>query len=776
MAVEQYLFKFLENLNYVAAETARDIEERIFDDPKSAVMNARVFAEEIVKDVFRKEEIDYSHLTTHFERINYLAREGFLEKGTQQALAEIRLTGNKALHDATFRPDILEAIKIFKEMYKLGTWFAEVYSSDISIPSYKDPIPPQKGLGMDDVQNMIEQALSGKLSQYLNLKNEDNNTVKEQEGQTDNESKVSGNDDQQENKVITLNLNLPEGRSYLLRELKRLQESSQEAVENSNSFSKFKDYMHVAREIQKDFEEMITITKDSDRAELILLTGSVGDGKSHLLAYYNEKQREVMNKFEILNDATESFSPNKNALETLSELLDGFSDQKIELSKDKVILAINLGILHNFLSYEHEGKSFNKLKGFIEESGLFTQKVTTKYSEESFHLIGFSDYQSYELTNGGPKSSFYLKIFQKVFSNDSNNPFYISYQEDLKNNVKGVIHENFEFLMDKNIQNEIIQLIIQGIVRNKLVISARAFYNFIADLVIPEGYSEILDFEWNHFEKINNTVPHLLFKRRERSVILKTMSELDPIHIRSQAIDQIFIDINTLNDWDKIIEKYSNNYIAKEWLGPIAYQSENFNGLTSEFSQLLVRLAYLTNNSFAEEVIPSSYKNYMKYLYSFNKVEQRQIATFYKEIIQTIFKWRGSPKTGYIYINKPIEKFRIAQELSLKPKMDHLSPNNNDILTSFKQTLTIVFSDKQERENLTLEVDYPLYELLSNVQRGYCPNKKDEEDAIKFVEFLDQIMKFGNKSNEVLVHIPTENKQYVLSKGLFDGYTFEKVL
>jgi DNA phosphorothioation-dependent restriction protein DptF len=777
MAAEEYLFKFLEQLNYYAAEQAIEIEKRIFDDPKSAVINARLFAEEIVKEVLRKENIDYENLTTHFDRINLLSKEGIIERDIQQTLATIRITGNNAVHDLTYRVDILEAIKIFKEMYKLAVWFTEVYSMEIEVPRYRDPVPPKKGLGVDDVQLLINEAISGKLSQYLKLtkENEEEHNVSRvntSEDLINKDETIEGSDGINSNDQM-INKNLPEGRSYLLRQIKRLQESSQEAVENAKSFSNFKNYMHVERKIQGDFQDILNATHNTNGPELILLSGSVGDGKSHLLAYFNEKTPDILKKYKVLNDATESFSPNKNALETLSDLLDGFSDQNIDESNDKVILAINLGVLHNFLLHKHEEKTFNNLKNFIDDSELFTQKVTTKFSQGSFHLIGFSDYQSYELTDTVPTSSFFKEIFRRVFSREKNNPFFVAYEEDIKNEVKGIIHENFEFLMDDNVQNSIIQLVIQGIIKNKLVISARAFYNFISDIVIPEGYTELLDFEWNKFEKLKQTVPHLLFKRKDRSNILKTISNLDPIHIRSNEIDQIIIDLNTLSDWDSVIVKYTKNSIAESWLLPFANQSETPDGFTYEFSQTLVRLTYLTNHEFTKKVIPVSYLEYMSFLYSFNKVQRKKIETFYKDLIQAIYKWRGSPKSGFVYINKPNEKFRIAQELSLKPSMEHLIPRDEEILTSFKQTLTLVFLGGNT-EKVSLEVDYPLYELLSKVQIGYCPNKKDEEDAIKFVEFLDQIMKFGKQSDEVLIHIPAENKQYLLSKGLFGGYVFEK--
>ncbi len=43
--------------------------------------------------------------------------------------------------------------------------------------------------------------------------------------------------------------------------------------------------MHVERKIQTDLERILVKNKELNSSSLILLCGSVGDGKSHLLAY-----------------------------------------------------------------------------------------------------------------------------------------------------------------------------------------------------------------------------------------------------------------------------------------------------------------------------------------------------------------------------------------------------------------------------------------------------------------------------------------------------------
>ena len=109
-----------------------------------------------------------------------------------------------------------------------------------------------------------------------------------------------------------------------------------------------------------------------------------------------------------------------------------------------------------------------------------------------------------------------------------------------------------------------------------------------------------------------------------------------------------------------------------------------------------------------------------------------------------IFKWKGSPKKDFIYLTKPSEKFCLAQKLNLKPTIDHLESNSEELLETFKATIVVGF-ENVDKEKIYLDIDFPLFQLLRKVQEGYRPNKKDEEDAINFLEFLERLNEFRRK-------------------------------
>ncbi len=403
---------------------------------------------------------------------------------------------------------------------------------------------------------------------------------------------------------------------------------------------------------------------------------------------------------------------------------------------------------------------------------MFSPNITTHYSSGNFDLLSFGDYHPYELTKDGPTSRFYFTLMEKIFSNHEENPFYRALVEDEKREFNTMAHENYRLLQNEFVQKQIVNLLIEAIVKNKLVISARAFLNFIADIIIPDDVRTTAIM--SEFEVLKNAVPTLLFNRKERSVILNALSYGDPIHKRSIYIDQIVIDLNTLSDWGNLIEDNIVSETAAKWLKPLAQETNLTNYSFDLFFKTFIRIASLTNKQFASKLTDPLYTSFIKYLYYFNVGERAHIINFYGEIKSAIFNWKGSPKREYIYLNKPDEKFRIAQKLILRPYVSHIKQNTEDVLYSFKSSILMGYHKGDQETKEFLDIDFPLYELLMKVEDGYRPNKKDIEDAIKFVEFIEKLMAFGEKRNELLIHYPNDKKFYKIKKDDFERFVFER--
>ena len=136
-----------------------------------------------------------------------------------------------------------------------------------------------------------------------------------------------------------------------ISELRRLSKLSAEAVQNLDHFDPLKKYMHITRHTEIDFKQLLLKIAEVNHKQLVLVCGSAGDGKSHLLSYLKySDQDQILDSYTIINDATESDAPNQTAIETLAERIAAFRDDRLnDGGREKVVLAINLGMLNNFI-------------------------------------------------------------------------------------------------------------------------------------------------------------------------------------------------------------------------------------------------------------------------------------------------------------------------------------------------------------------------------------------------------------------------------------------
>ena len=144
------------------------------------------------------------------------------------------------------------------------------------------------------------------------------------------------------------------GECGFIDKLSKLKKSSSDSIDNVDSFDAFKEYMHVVRNLETDLKEILRKSNSSSNKVLILLCGSAGDGKSHLLSYLkNSDSEKLLDDYIVYNDATESNAPDKTAIETLNEVLSDYSDINIDNPGQNLILAINLGVLSNFIESDY---------------------------------------------------------------------------------------------------------------------------------------------------------------------------------------------------------------------------------------------------------------------------------------------------------------------------------------------------------------------------------------------------------------------------------------
>ena len=264
-------------------------------------------------------------------------------------------------------------------------------------------------------------------------------------------------------------------------------------------------------------------------------------------------------------------------MDTLNDLLQNFTDENIEQSNEKVILAINLGTLNNFIDSEY-GVNFSKLREFVSDKKILERSIEDNdfNSENNIQFVNFSDYSLYTLKDEKVESEYMKSLIKKITDKSENNEFYQSYQRNCitcKNKDKCPIKSNYELLREEKVQDAIVDLLVQCIIKNKIIISTRALLNFMYDLLIARTYidvhSPILKNQIGRLksdEYINSLTPNIIFDHEELSFIFKALNTLDPLNVRNREVDNFIINFNNSSTILQFFEEYidySKGYIEK---------------------------------------------------------------------------------------------------------------------------------------------------------------------------------------------------------------------
>lgn len=493
-----------------------------------------------------------------------------------------------------------------------------------------------------------------------------------------------------------------------------------------------------------------------------MLCGSVGDGKSHLLAYLKTNYPEFFEngKFNVHNDATESFDPTKNEIDTLAEVLSSFNDDNIDRSYEKLILAINLGVLNNFLESNYIGDNYSKLKEIIDDANIFNSKIVSKnVIQDKVSFITFSDYNLFELNGDSDSnyisSEYVSSLFSKISAEDMSNPFYVAYLKDKKENYISPLIYNYEMFRDESVQKVIIDYMIKIFVEYKKIISTRDLLNFIYELLVPPEIIDYGEFA-NVGDFVDHLLPNVLFDSPERSDILNLFNKFDPTLVRTEGMDKFIIEFNVNESLNEILTKYfdtSKIEFLKSYFVEFEDLPDSKPHERNYLVTLLIRLGlFYGKKDFKINFVDQDYLNFLNYLHGYNVQNHGQYKELFAEIKDAIFKWKGSFKKDYLCIDE-LESFRVSKLMKLKfkpDKWDESLLNGLYLGNRFKTEIKVYFSVSSSEERIPLDIDFPLYKSIVKLNEGFKPNKAEKENLILFDEFINELI-VNSDSNDLFI-------------------------
>lgn len=791
--MERDVFTYLDKDYRYLNNYIRDINESLFTKPDTVIIKGRIFAENLSKEICTLSGYGTLGSMSQFDRLHKLKSTGILNNEIDSLFQSVRLVGNKAAHIGV-EGELEAALNIHKNIYKITCWFVKVYinSSFEAIP-YKSPMPvtgETASINEDVIAKIIAKTME---------------SFKEKQPQNDLEQSSSeivstlvenkkDIDDAYTGLLVESIFNGEPDKKCLVQELTKLKESSKEAVEGLSEFTPFKKYMHIVRDAQRGLEELIFKANESEKAQLILVCGSVGDGKSHIISYFNNKYPDVMKNFILHNDATESLEPKKTSMDTLDDVLDEFSDDKIDISKQKFILAINLGTLNNFIDSKY-GERFTKLKKFVQDKKILETSIEDSSFDDSnsFQFVNFSDYHIFTLKDGRVYSDYVKSLIQKITHSleidfQEKNIFYTSYKKNCsqcENKDCCPIKANYELVSKDNVQDSIVELLVQCIVKNKIIISTRALLNFMYELIVPRSYIDVNSPTFkNKISKLNkkdyikSLMPNIIFDHKELSFIFETLNDIDPLNVRNEKVDDFIIDFNNaanLLDFFKKYIDYPKGYINK--LTDIDFSETEDKKIRFELLKLFIRSYYICGKEDLFSLRDSVYDDYMNAVFYWNRGDKAKLKNIYNNVRDGIINWNGEADKDHmnIFMGKNQIKYKVSEKIELKVDTSNLPKSDEDDLKKFIETLKLKYKSENSETSYEIDIDYNLYKLLIQVNNGYRPNKKDKNRFIKFIEFINKIEETGSQNKELLFTEKNRenNKQFKLEYDEeFETYRF----
>ena len=513
----------------------------------------------------------------------------------------------------------------------------------------------------------------------------------------------------------------------------KLKLNSSKSVQDGQQLSALDEYLHVERPIERTLISKMELI-DKEEGGIILLVGSAGDGKSHLLSRIKTKFN--WSKESFYNDATASYSPNKTAVQTLREMLVDFCDTSIESTGRKLVLAINLGKLSAFIEDDEAQKKYSKICEAVKN--IFDENCVVDGESNRIKIVRFDREQNYEIlpnkNDDYPvKSSFMSGILRKITDQSNENPFYSAYLSDKEKEGFSVhpIVLNYEFLLSQNIQHTIVNTIIEASIRFKLIITPREYLDAIYNIVISKSI------ELNHsFLFCDSLLPNLLYNGGDNQ-ILKSISKLDPLAYSNLSHDRLVSRFITSYELpqeirDKALDAHVPQYVLDKINELYLNNGRNLN----EISRLLLRLCHSIDYHSDSDM-------FKKFIVLFSKAivkDGAALSELYDMVTKAIPRHSGLFYSREDYIPLDIQGglFKLFSYYKLKPVLTDSGFDPN-FPSRFNPYLLLQWENHPR--NYSLKFDFQVFSYLYNLNDGRLVSEFNNERCLPFTALMRDISK-----------------------------------
>ena len=542
----------------------------------------------------------------------------------------------------------------------------------------------------------------------------------------------------------------------LVKTFRRLCQGSKEAVQSGLELDMFDKYMHIERPIDKAVRDTMNMIRN-EGGGILFLVGSAGDGKSHMISTLKQEYTD----FDYRNDASESPWPNVESIDALKIFLEDFKDVTLHTTSTKMLVAINMGKLSAFIDDEEVRTEFSQIAKYAKT--LFDEDNLLHEESERVKIVSFTNHQIFELypehkDSTYPVDSYFIEnVLCKITENSADNLFRIAFK-----NSKPIgadfdpCYINYQLLSIPAIQDSIVKIIIEAIIRFKLLLTPRELFDFIYRIVIPDSYTNF-NVSKDFFKSL---LPYLLLKGGENK-ILKCLAMLDPL--KHGSIDH-------------------NDYLAELFTSTAIPEEECFSSLKSKlhprFFEILdeyfknnrnniediSKLLFRTKHLLKYHSESKEYISFLKILCGYYGNDEELLYPLYDTIQRSIPHLYGSYTDKLNLVPLDIQ----GKEYKMFVSCDNLKPDPQESIPfdANNRNKFIIEIETFWRANSSLpplKVEFQLYEYLCKLQRGKLAQTEDRNQNLAFCSFISNLVKQTDFKEKVII-LTSDNQQLTLSQ------------
>jgi DNA phosphorothioation-dependent restriction protein DptF len=543
--------------------------------------------------------------------------------------------------------------------------------------------------------------------------------------------------------------------------------------------TEFMDALYVSEETDDRIDAVAEsfFGVDSTNGELLIITGSAGDGKSAILARAFEAAmksgQDWLDESYVNMDATAATRPDQSQLDSLNDFFSNARDSLQQDGEPRKAIAINLGIALSFFEksgYNQAGE-FKQIWSVLKEARRpETLDSSGIHERDGITVINLSYRPLYSSNPATLGAGLLRHIVGRFDYSNRKSPFYgveglpADPVEAIDDTTLPYFVHNLVAIAHPEVREQYVRLLAGMSLTRSEYINPRRILHFVASAIVPDALQGLIDEHGVQFKPVDTaetlTQPQDLLFWNAAYAPLQTGSpsgKLDPCANQSELVDERVL-------------SYTGGVSGKDTsIGlPGLNQMSPLNR-----ARTTIRAQHLLNETEFQTLLDSSvFERFASTVTSLddrsNDSDNRALA---KKTVQALTNvktalraWSGHLEEGdWIKIDdgRPSNEFQFFAEWK---DDDPNEERSVELTTKETRPGTFWFAFQNDVE---IPFNFRLYQLLESIANGYNPNAIDLEGSEGVRLIRSQVSQFTNKQERIEVRTSTGMPLFQIQDGSF---------